>query len=50
MPCAFGIHPRKGKVAYGHGVAVRQICKGEEVGRINRQFAPEACPRAEMKK
>lgn len=50
LPCAFKIHPRKGKVVYGHGVAIRQIYKGEEVGRINWQFAPEACLCAEKKK
>ncbi len=41
--CSFKIHLRKGKVVYGHGVAIRQIYRGEEVGRINWQFAPEAC-------
>jgi serine protease len=50
LPCAFRIHPRKGKVEYGHGVAIRQLYKGEEVGRINWQFAPEACLCAEHKK
>ncbi|MHB8809023.1 MAG: S8 family peptidase [Desulfobulbaceae bacterium] len=50
LPCSFKIHPRKGKVVYGHGVAIRQIYKGEEVGRINWQFAPEACLCAERKK
>lgn len=49
LPCAFKIHPRKGKVVFGHGVAIRQLYKGEEVGRINWQFAPEACLCAEMK-
>jgi hypothetical protein len=34
LPCKFNIHPRKGKVEFGHGVAIRQIYKGEEVGRI----------------
>jgi hypothetical protein len=50
LPCAFKIRTLKGKVIYGHGVAIRQIYKGEEVGRINWQFAPEACLCAEMKK
>lgn len=50
LPCVFKIHPRKGKVEYGHGIAIRQLYKGEEVGRINWQFAPEACLCAEMKK
>jgi hypothetical protein len=50
MPCVFKIRLRKGKVVYGHGVAIRQVYKGEEVGRINWQFAPEACLCAEMKK
>ncbi|ROZ79804.1 S8 family peptidase [Ramlibacter sp. WS9] len=43
IPCVFKIHTRKGKVAYGHGVAIRQMYRGEEVGRIQWQFAPEAC-------
>jgi serine protease len=50
LPCAFKIRPLKGKVVYGHGVAIRQLYKGEEVGRINWQFAPEACLCAEVKK
>jgi serine protease len=50
LSCLFRIHPRKGKVVYGHGVAIRQIYKSEEIGRINWQFAPEACLCAEMKK
>jgi serine protease len=50
LPCAFKIHPRKGKVVYGHGVAIRQIYKGKEVGRINWQFAQEAFLRTEMRK
>lgn len=41
LPCKFNIHPRKGKVVFGHGVAIRQIYKGEEVGRIVWQFAPK---------
>jgi hypothetical protein len=49
LPCAFKIHPRKERIVYGHGVAIRQLYKGEEVGRINWQFAPEACLCAEMK-
>jgi hypothetical protein len=43
LPCAFRIRPREEKFAYGHGVAIRQLYKGEEVGRIVWQFAPEAC-------
>ncbi len=50
LPCVFRIHPRKGKVAYGHGIAIRQLYEGKEVGRINWQFAPEACLCAEKKK
>jgi hypothetical protein len=50
LPCNFTIQPRKGKVVYGHGVAIRQTYKGEEVGRINWQFAPEARLCDEMNK
>jgi hypothetical protein len=41
FPCKFNIRPGKAKVRYGNGVAIRQIYKGEEVGRIGWQFAPE---------
>jgi serine protease len=41
FPCKFTIRPGKGKVRYGHGVAIRQMYRGEEVGRIGWQFAPE---------
>jgi hypothetical protein len=47
QPCAFKMHPRKGRVMYGHGVAIRQTYRGEEVGRVQWQFAPEACLCAE---
>ncbi len=41
FPCRFRIRPGEGKVRYGHGVAIRQMYKGEELGRIGWQFAPE---------
>lgn len=41
LPCKFIIHTRKGKVVFGHGIVIRQIYKGEEVGRIVWQFAPK---------
>lgn len=41
FPCKFNIRPGKGKVHFGHGVAIRQLYKGEEVGRIGWQFAPK---------
>jgi subtilisin family serine protease len=50
LPCVFRIQPRKGKVEYGHGIAIRQLYQGDEVGRIHWQFAPEACLCAEKKK
>ena len=50
LPCKFKIHPRKGKVVFGQGVAIRQIYKGEEVGRIVWQFAPKLRLLHEMKK
>lgn len=50
LPCKFIIHPRKGKVRFGHGIAIRQIYKGEEVGRIVWQFAPKLHLHDEMKK
>jgi serine protease len=42
LPCAFTIRSRKEKVLYGHGVAIKQLFEGREVGRIDWQFAPEA--------
>lgn len=50
LPCKFIIHPRKGKVAFGHGIAIRQIYEGEEVGRIVWQFAPKLRLHDEMNK
>jgi hypothetical protein len=50
LSCALTIRRQKGKVVYGHGVAIRQLYKGDEVGRINWQFAPEPCLCAEEKK
>ena len=41
LPCKFNIRPRKDKVKYGHGVSIRQLYKGKEVGRIVWQFAPK---------
>ena len=49
LPCAFTIRRSKEDVVYGHGVAIRQLYQGEEVGRINWQFAPEACLCSEKK-
>jgi serine protease len=42
LDCLFRIRPRRGKVVYGHGIAIRQLHRGEEVGRIVWRFAPEA--------
>lgn len=50
VPCVLKVQPRKGAVEYGHGVAIRQLYQGEEVGRIQWQFAPEACLCTERKK
>lgn len=41
LPCKLIIRPRKDKVKYGHGVSIRQLYKGKEVGRIVWQFAPK---------
>jgi serine protease len=41
LPCTLHIHPKKGKVLFGHSVAIRQLYKGEEIGRIVWQFAPK---------
>ena len=49
IPCAFTIHAKKERVVYGHGIAIKQLYKGEEVGRIDWQFAPEAPLCAEPK-
>jgi len=43
LDCRLTIRPRKGRVAYGHGVAIQQLFEGGEVGRINWQFAPKPC-------
>lgn len=50
LPCKFVIHPREEKVAFGHGVAIRQIYKGDDVGRIAWQFAPKLRLGHEMEK
>ncbi|MCK4787425.1 MAG: S8 family serine peptidase [Desulfobacteraceae bacterium] len=50
LPCKFNIHLRKGRIEFGHGVTIRQIYKGEEIGRIVWQFAPKLRLRHEMKK
>ena len=50
LDCLFRIRPRRGKVVYGHGIAIRQLYRGEEVGRIVWRFAPEACLCTEKKK
>jgi hypothetical protein len=41
LPCRFVVTPRKGKFAWGHGVAIRQLYDKHEVGRIGWQFAPK---------
>jgi hypothetical protein len=41
--CRLVLLPGKTKIAWGHGAAVRQLYRGEEVGRIAWQFAPVAC-------
>jgi len=41
--CRFVLTPGKEKIAWGHGIAIRQLHKGEEVGRVGWQFLPEAC-------
>lgn len=43
LVCEFRVSEHKGNIAYGHGLAVRQLHEGQEVGRINWQFAPEPC-------
>ncbi len=40
MRCRFIITPQKGKLAWGHGVAMRQTHEGEEVGRVTWKLAP----------
>jgi len=39
--CQLKLSPGKTKVAWGHGAAVRQLYRGNEVGRIVWQFAPQ---------
>jgi len=41
--CQFKLTPGKSKIAWGHGVALRQMYRGKEIGRVAWQFAPEAC-------
>jgi serine protease len=43
IPCTFRIRAGKHGVNYGHGVALRQLYKREEIGRIGWQWAPEPC-------
>lgn len=50
LPCVFKIISGKTRVEYGHGVAIRQMYRNEEFGRINWQFAPEPCLCSETKK
>lgn len=50
MPCKFNIRTRKGKISFGHGIEIRQIYKGEEVGRIVWQFAPKLRLPSKIKK
>jgi hypothetical protein len=42
--CRLRLIPGKTKIAWGHGVAVRQLYRGEEMGRVTWQFAPEVSP------
>lgn len=41
FPCRLSLIPGKTRITWGHGVAVRQLYRGEEVGRVAWQFAPE---------
>jgi len=50
LPCKFIFHSRKKKMAFGHGIAIRQLYKGEEIGRIVWQFAPKLRLHDEMMK
>lgn len=50
LPCKLIIRPRETKVKYGHGVSIRQLYKGKEVGRIVWQFAPKLSFRREKGK
>lgn len=38
--CQFVIRPGREPVAWGHGVAIRQLHRGQEVGRVAWRFAP----------
>lgn len=50
LPCAFLIRQGRERVAFGHGVGIRQIYQGEEVGRIAWRFAREPHLRREEKR
>ncbi len=39
LPCELKVIPGKSKILPGHGVAIRQIFKDEEVGRVQWQFS-----------
>jgi hypothetical protein len=41
FPCRLTLIPGKTEITWGHGVAVRQLYRREEVGRVGWQFAPE---------
>jgi hypothetical protein len=45
--CAIQIVPRREKIGWGHGAAIRQMFAGEEIGRVAWRFAPrsEICQR-----
>ena len=42
--CRLTIVPGKDEIGWGHGVAVRQMHRSEEVGRVAWRFAPKAPP------
>lgn len=42
--CRLTVMPGREKIGWGHGVAVRQLYRGEEVGRVSWRFAPQVRP------
>jgi hypothetical protein len=47
--CQLMLTPGKTKIAWGHGAAVRQLYRGQEVGRVVWQFAPRAVGKDQKK-
>lgn len=41
FPCKLTVTPGEEKVLYGHSIAVQQLYRGEQLGRIVWQFAPK---------